>query len=221
MPTSRRATFEPRSARTPQPCAAASRAPRAVPVNEMWTKLTGLVLDHLEFADVLHLHMMTNSAKPYFARIVMKKLLEELSMGGFYEPLIQCGVVSIQVLQDEGLISNDELENRIGMGFVHVRKLRRRLRACLTPATHQSLILHQRRRLPRSLPPRRSPRPSRARPRAPEGRSQATSATTPSRRAASGGTPLPPLPRQGARYRGNSINFNGFFIKMHKTTTST
>ena len=170
MPTSRRATFEPRSARTPQPCAAASRAPRAVPVNEMWTKLTGLVLDllldHLEFADVLHLHMMTNSAKPYFARIVMKKLLEELSMGGFYEPLIQCGVVSIQVLQDEGLISNDELENRIGMGFVHVRKLRRRLRVCLTPATHQSLILHQRRRLPRSLPPRRSPRPSpRPRPR--------------------------------------------------------
>ncbi|KAH8091322.1 hypothetical protein JL720_6218 [Aureococcus anophagefferens] len=52
----------------------------------------------------------------------MKKLLEELSMGGFYEPLIQCGVMSIQVLQDEGLISNDELENRIGMGFVHVRK---------------------------------------------------------------------------------------------------
>ncbi|EGB02796.1 hypothetical protein AURANDRAFT_68556 [Aureococcus anophagefferens] len=101
----------------------------------MWTKLTGLVLDHLEFADVLHLHMMTNSAKPYFARIVMKKLLEELCMGHFYEPLIQCGVVSIQVLQDEGLISNDELENRIGMGFVHVRKLRRRLRACLTPAT--------------------------------------------------------------------------------------
>ena len=197
-----------------------------MPVNDMWTKLLaplhGLVLDHLEFADVLHLHMMTNSAKPYFARIVMKKLLEELSMGGFYEPLIQCGVVSIQVLQDEGLISNDELENRIGMGFVHVRKLRRRLRACLTPATHQSLILHQRRRLPRSLPPRRSPRPSRARPRAPKGRSQATSATTPSRRAASGGTKVPPpLPRQGARYRGNSINLKGFFIKMHKTTTST
>jgi hypothetical protein len=100
--------------------------------------------------------------------------------------------VSIQVLQDEGLISNDELENRIGMGFVHVRKLRRRLRACLTPATHQSLILHQRRRLPRSLPPRRSPRPSRARPRAPKGRSQTTSATTPPRRAASGGTKVPP-----------------------------
>ena len=65
----------------------------------------------------------------------LQELLKEVKMGKFYEPLIQCGVESIQVLQNEAFISNDELENRIGMGFVHVRRLRHRLQADPTPAT--------------------------------------------------------------------------------------
>ncbi|KAH8095210.1 hypothetical protein JL720_2491 [Aureococcus anophagefferens] len=69
------------------------------------------------------------------SKSAMNELLKDVEIGHFYEPLIQLGIESVEELLDEGLITKDELENRIGMTFVHVRKLRRRLQADPTPAT--------------------------------------------------------------------------------------